>query len=123
MLAGTEDTEGDPLPDYSPPEPPPLYDVAKRFVEDITYRPFAGVWLGRFSPGSKTITLATHDAPVFFHELAHAVHHQLKPGGLEGGQHAGQEVVAELAPAPCGAVRLPGLRLARLAVHQALRRT
>jgi len=88
VLAGTEDTEGDSLPDYSPPEPPSLWDVL-----------------------------------TFFHELAHAVHHQLMPGGLKGGQHAGQEVVAELAPAPCGAVRLPGLRLARLAVHQALRRT
>ena len=92
-----EDTEGDPLPDYAPPEPPPLWDVAKRFVEDIAYRPFIGGWYGRFMPGTRTITLATHDAPVFFHELAHAVHHTIKPGGLEGGQHADQEVVAELA--------------------------
>jgi len=123
VLAGTEDTEGDSLPDYSPPEPPSLWDVARRFAEDVKYRPFVGKYYGHFDLGKKEIALNTHDVLTFFHELAHAVHHQLMPGGLKGGQHAGQEVVAELAPAPCGAVRLPGLRLARLAVHQALRRT
>ncbi len=41
----------------------------------------------------------THDASTFFHELAHAVHHTIKPGGLKGGQHADQEIVAEVVAA------------------------
>jgi len=94
-----EDTEGEPLPDYAPPEPPPLFDVAKRFVEDVKYRPFIGGYYGYFNHLTKEIVLNTHDARTFFHELAHAVHHQVKPGGLKGGQHADQEIVAEVVAA------------------------
>ncbi|WP_018085701.1 hypothetical protein [Desulfurispora thermophila] len=91
-----EDTEGDPLPSCKPSQPPPLMDVARRFVNDIRYEPFMGGWYGAFSPGRSQIVLATHDAHVFFHELAHAVHHQVRPGGLQGGQQADQEIVAEV---------------------------
>jgi len=94
-----EDTEGDPLPDYAPPEPPPLFDVAKRFVDDVKYRPFVGGYYGYFRPDAREIVLTTHDAFTFFHELAHAVHQQVKPGGLKGGQHADQEIVAEVVAA------------------------
>lgn len=92
-----EDTEGEPLPEmnYGPPEPPPLFDVARRFVGDVKYKPFVGGYYGFFNPDKREIVLSTHDAGVFFHELAHAVHHQVKPGGLKGGQHAEQEIVAE----------------------------
>ena len=90
-----EDTEGEPLPDYAPPEPPPLFDVAKRFVENVKYRPFVGGYYGYFRPATKEIVLNTHDARTFFHELAHAVHHQVKPSGIKGGQYAEQEIVAE----------------------------
>jgi antirestriction protein ArdC len=91
-----EDTEGEPLDmDCDPPEPPPLYDVAQKFVENIKYQPYMGSYLGYFRPGKKEIVLKSHDVKVFFHELAHAVHHQIKPGGLKGGQHADQEIVAE----------------------------
>ncbi|NPV72290.1 MAG: M48 family peptidase [Pelotomaculum sp.] len=92
-----EDTEGDPLPTYDPPVPPPLYDVAKRFVDDVKYQPFVGGYFGCFKPGKREIVLTTHDAGVFFHELAHAVHDQVRPGGLKGGQHVDQEIVAETA--------------------------
>ncbi|MGQ9825527.1 MAG: ArdC-like ssDNA-binding domain-containing protein [Desulfotomaculales bacterium] len=90
-----EDTEGKPLPgkDYEPPEPPPLFEVAQRFVSDVRYKPFVGRYYGYFRPGE--IVLHTYDVRTFFHELAHAVHHQVKPGGLKGGQHADQEIVAE----------------------------
>ncbi|BAF60637.1 hypothetical protein PTH_2456 [Pelotomaculum thermopropionicum SI] len=91
-----EDTEGDPLPTYEPPVPPPLFEVASRFAEDIRYRPFIGGYYGYFNHLTKEIVLNTHDAKTFFHELAHAVHHQVKPGGLKGGQHADQETVAEV---------------------------
>lgn len=90
-----EDTEGNPLPEYDPPEPPPLFDVVKRFVDDIRYKPFIGGYYGYFNPARKEIVLNTHDASTFFHELAHAVHHQVKTGGLKGGQRADQEIVAE----------------------------
>ena len=90
-----EDTEGDPLPEAGcdPPEPPPLFEVARRFVSDVRYKPFIGGYYGYFRPGE--IVLHTHDARTFFHELAHAVHHTIKPGGLKGGQQADQEIVAE----------------------------
>ncbi|MCL6559042.1 MAG: ssDNA-binding domain-containing protein [Firmicutes bacterium] len=94
-----EDTEGKPLPgaDYDPPEPPPLFEVARRFVSDVRYKPFVGGYYGYFRPDE--IVLHTHDVRTFFHELAHAVHHTLKPGGLKGGQHADQEIVAEVTAA------------------------
>lgn len=96
-----EDTEGDLLPeaDYDPPEPPPLFDVARKFVGSVQYRPFVGRYYGYFNPARREIVLNTHDAHTFFHELAHAVHHQVKPGGLKGGQYADQEIVAEVVAA------------------------
>ncbi len=96
-----EDTEGEPLPeaDYAPPEPPPLFDVARKFVGDVRYRPFVGRYYGYFDPARGEIVLSTHDAHTFFHELAHAVHHQVKAGGLKPGQHADQEIVAEVVAA------------------------
>ncbi len=88
-----EDTEGEPLPEvsYDPPELPPLYDVAKKFGVSVKCLPFKGRAYGYFRPGE--IGLHSHDANVFFHELAHAVHNTMKP--LKGGQHADQEIVAE----------------------------
>lgn len=94
-----EDTEGEPFPEYDPPEPPPLFDVAWRFVGSVRYKPFVGGYYGYFNPARREIVLNTHDAHTFFHELAHAVHHQVKPGGLKGGQHADQEIVAEVTAA------------------------
>ncbi|APC08600.1 ArdC-like ssDNA-binding domain-containing protein [Neomoorella thermoacetica] len=90
-----EDTEGEPLPqaDYSPPELPPLYEVAGRFGVEVKYLPFAGEAAGRFRPGRNEIELYSHDLDVFFHELAHAVHNTIRP--LKGGQHRDQELVAE----------------------------
>jgi hypothetical protein len=96
-----EDTYGEPLPpepDYSPPELPPLHEVAERLGVRVEYRPAR--WdtpLGQYEPGAGKITLFSHDPDVFFHELAHAVHatfRQLKPG-----QQRDQELVAETAAA------------------------
>jgi hypothetical protein len=90
-----EDTEGEPLPevDYSPPELPPLYEVARRFGVEVKYLPFAGQAAGAFRPGQKQVILYSHDVDVFFHELAHAVHNTIRP--LKGGQQQDQEIVAE----------------------------
>jgi hypothetical protein len=44
------------------------------------------------APGRRSITLMSHDARVFFHELAHAADH--RASGLEGPPEL-QEIVAE----------------------------
>lgn len=90
-----EDTEGEEIeyPDYTPPELPPLIEVAKNYGVSVKYGPFTQRFYGYFQPGTKTIMLCTHDVKTFFHELSHAVHNTIKP--LRGGQHADQEIVAE----------------------------
>ncbi|MGB9793066.1 MAG: ArdC-like ssDNA-binding domain-containing protein [Thermacetogeniaceae bacterium] len=94
-----EDTEGEPLPqpDYRPPEPPPLYEVARKFgVKEITYTPFDGRCYGFYTwgPGGKKIGLHTHDVITWFHELGHTVHGTFRT--LKGGQDPEQEIVAEV---------------------------
>ncbi|MBO8128051.1 MAG: M48 family peptidase [Peptococcaceae bacterium] len=91
-----EDTEGKPLPEpsYDPPEPPPLFDVARKFGVKVEYGPGDGSCYGYFHLRDNRIKLHTHDAKTFFHELGHAVHHTVRP--LKGGQHADQEIVAEI---------------------------
>lgn len=90
-----EDTEGDEIhiPLYEPTALPPLIEVAERYGVAVKYGPFTMRFYGYFQPATKTIMLCTHDVRTFFHELAHAVHNTIKP--LKGGQHAGQEIVAE----------------------------
>ncbi|MDN5375340.1 MAG: hypothetical protein PWQ39_380 [Thermacetogenium sp.] len=94
-----EDTEGKPLPevDYSPPELPPLYNVAKAFgVQEVRYAPANGDGSYGFFTlrGGKRIVLHTHDAKTWFHELGHAVHSTFRE--LKGGQDPEQEIVAEV---------------------------
>jgi len=71
-----EDTEGEPLEetDYSPPELPPLYDVAEAYGLSVRYVPADGRYRGAYVPGTGEIILCTHDVRTFFHELAHAAH-------------------------------------------------
>ncbi len=56
---------------------PPLSEVAAALGVTVVYAPFRGRAYGWFNPQARTITLASPDVPVFFHELAHAVHHEL----------------------------------------------
>jgi antirestriction protein ArdC len=95
-----EDTEGAALeqPDYDPPQPPPLRDVAARLGVDVSYAPFVGDARGYYQSGRDRIVLMSHDERVFFHELAHAAHQRVlgdRGEALKGGQLAGQEIVAE----------------------------
>ena len=71
-----EDTEGEPLPefDYRPKTYPNFFDVAQKLNLKIEYRPMQGNFLGRYTPKNQTIQLCSQDAPVYYHELAHAVH-------------------------------------------------
>ena len=95
-----EDTDGKPLerPDLEPPQPPPLYDVARVWNLDVKYLPGNERYYGFYSPGQKQIGLCTHDTATFFHELAHAAHHKAL-GTLKNGQQWQQEVTAELTAA------------------------
>lgn len=92
-----EDTDGEPLP-YEPASPPPLADVAERFGLSVSYQTFAGNHYGCYQKKSKRIILATHEAQVFFHELAHAAHNRVT-NKLRGGQVPSQEIIAELTAA------------------------
>jgi len=95
-----EDTDGQELikPDYSPPELPPLWNVAEFMGIKLNYAATSGGYYGKFSPSRNEITLCSHDACVYFHELAHAVHGQIR-ANLKAGQDAEQEIVAETAAA------------------------
>jgi len=99
-----ESTEGSPIetPDYAPETYPPLYDVAERFGVTVAWGPFAGRFRGYYQPGEERIMLCSHDERTFLHELAHAAHKRVlaaRGETLKGGQHAGQEIVAELCAA------------------------
>lgn len=119
-----EDTEGFPLepPDFDPPAPPPLADVAERWGISVQYGPNVGQsWLGLYqhahgADGAERIILATHAEQVFFHELAHAAHQRMmraKGSDLSKLSPARKELVAELTAAVLG--QLHGLELAELA--------
>ena len=92
-----EDTDGEPIErtDPTPPDLPPLYDVAERFGVSVKYQGHMGRAYGSFRPGERSITLESQDETVFWHELAHAAHQRVN-GALKGGQDPKQEAVAEL---------------------------
>ena len=93
-----EDTEGDPIPAYTPTQLPPLHDVAERMGVAVEYVPVPEDCLGDYHQGRDRIRLGTTNPAVFFHELAHAAHRRVL-GRLRGGQDAHQETVAELCAA------------------------
>jgi hypothetical protein len=92
-------TEGDALPsfDYSPDELPPLYEVAQRLGIDVSYGATDARTGGWYSPKENHIHLGALDAPIFFHELAHAAHDKFEK--LKGGQNSEQETIAEFTAA------------------------
>lgn len=72
-----EDTEGADLPydhEYQPKTYPPFFNVAEKLGIDVSYHPLTANYLGKFSLNTNKIQLCTHDAIVYYHELAHAVH-------------------------------------------------
>ncbi len=103
-----EDTDGEPLP-YEPANPPPLAEVADRFGVQVGYQTFVGTYYGAYQH-NKRIILASHDARIFFHELAHAAHHRIS-GKLKGGQNPSQEIIAELTAATLASLYCPDANL------------
>lgn len=95
-----EDTDGEnlDLPNFTPPEMPPLFEVAEQWNLSISWQSFQGHSYGYYAPGKGEIVLATHAERTFFHELAHAAHHKVL-GQLNIRQDWKQEVVAELTAA------------------------
>lgn len=91
-----EDTDGQPLPEYKPKNPPPLLDVAHRWGVLVKYNELRGA-VGAFSQSKNEIILATEDWDAFFHELAHKGDSMLAP--LKNTQDPEQEAVAELSAA------------------------
>ena len=71
-----EDTEGKELLkfDYTPKTYPPFFDVVEKLGLSVNYQPLRSKYLGRYTPSTKTIELCSEDAPVYYHELSHAVH-------------------------------------------------
>ena len=92
-----EDTEGAPIqrPHIEPLTLPPLIEVAERLGVEVRYQGHQGDAYGYFSPEGRKIVLESHDAPTFWHELAHAAHLRVR-GPLKSGQDPEQEAVAEL---------------------------
>lgn len=93
-----EDTEGQDLPAYTPRDPPPLLEVATRFGMRVVYESLSPLVLGAADYDSKTITLATEDWSVFFHELAHTIHRTFEPKSGHG-QEPEAETIAQLVAA------------------------
>ena len=95
-------------PDYDPPAPPPLREVADRLGVDVTYAPHVGDARGYYSPRDDRIVLLSHDQRVFFHELAHAAHQrvlQARGETLKGGQHPARRSSPRRSLRPSAAVR------------------
>ncbi|WP_231715559.1 antirestriction protein [Desulfosarcina widdelii] len=91
-----EDTDGEAL-DYEMLELPdfPLIERAEEWGISVKAIPGNYRYYGYYIPGRKEIALATTEEGVFFHELAHAAHEQIK-GALKPGQDSLQEIIAEL---------------------------
>lgn len=92
-----EDTEGEPLPSfgYKPKVYPPFFDVADKLGLTVEYRPMRADYYGVYRSGTKAIELASQDACVYYHELAHAVHDTF--ADLRTIDKAKKEIVAEFA--------------------------
>lgn len=90
---GISQTDGTPVENsLEPVEFPPLFDLAQSMGISVKYGTSSSFY-GAYVPGKNLIELCTHDEQTFFHELAHAIHHTIRP--LKNGQKPGQEIVAE----------------------------
>ncbi len=90
-----EDTEGKPIdrPDYTPRALPEFWEVAEYLGIEVDFTPCDGAYYGSFSPKKNKMILCSEDKFVFYHELAHAVHHTLRD--LKPGPDPEKEIVAE----------------------------
>ena len=91
-----EDTigvEGDlKIPDYKPPEMPPLYKASEKLGIRVYWKPMSRAAYGYYRPGDNSITLSSTDYVVWFHELAHAVRETLADTHADPDR---EEIIAE----------------------------
>lgn len=89
-----EDTIGVNLdvPDYRPPELPPLYAAAEALGIKIYWKPTSRPVYGYYRPGDNSITLSSTDYVVWFHELAHGVRETLADTKADPDR---EEIIAE----------------------------
>ncbi|MEK7557207.1 MAG: hypothetical protein AAB538_04490, partial [Patescibacteria group bacterium] len=82
--------------DLDPVEPPPLMDIARQLNIHVHYENSGKGYYGRVAVKGNEIELCSHEAGVFFHELAHCLHGLTRPEGKnQGGQRPEQEIIAE----------------------------
>jgi antirestriction protein ArdC len=93
-----QDTDGEPVTNAPSVDRLPLVEVAEAWGIPVEFELFRGNYYGAYNPTAEYIKLATPDESTFLHELAHAAHKRVN-GTIQGGQHAGQEIVAELSAA------------------------
>ena len=95
-----EDTigiEGDLIiPDYAPPEMPPLYKASEVLGVKVLWRPMSRAAFGYYSPSDNSITLSSTDHVVWFHELTHAVRETLTDTKADPDR---EEIIAEISAA------------------------
>lgn len=113
FLAGAvfdvKDTEGEPLPAYNPPAPPPLVEVASAWGIPVHYEATPdgkAAFYGCYSHGGeeKSITLLTHDTYTFLHELSHAAHDRVTGNKIGAVDPLAREIIAEFSAAALGRV-------------------
>ena len=97
---GLNQTDGEPLEDPNPEltkwiDELPLVDVARDWGIDVgTFDGENASAYGKYSPAG-AIALGVKNLSTWCHEMIHAADDR-KTGGLKGGQHMDQEIVAEL---------------------------
>lgn len=91
-----EDTiglEGDfKIPDYAPPEMPPLFKASEKLGIRVFWRPLSKAAYGYYTPDDNSITLSSTDYVVWFHELAHGVRETLADTKTDPDR---EEIIAE----------------------------
>lgn len=80
------------MPDYKPPQMPPLYKAAETLGIRVYWKPISQAAYGYYRPGDNSITLSSTDYVVWFHELAHAVRQILADTNADPDR---EEIIAE----------------------------
>ncbi len=93
-----EDTYGEELtkPDYTPKAFPPFWGVAEYLGIEVEFAPGDRAY-GTYNPTKNKIVLCSDSEIVYYHELSHAIHYQVRD--LKPGPSPEKEIVAETSAA------------------------
>ena len=84
------------IPDYTPPELPPLYKAAEVLGIKVYWRPISRAAYGYYNPRDNSITLSSTENCVWFHELSHSVRETLADTKADPDR---EEIIAEITAA------------------------